>query len=394
MMKAKKMFWIGLFFLIAGAQRPSRAASAWENLGIKAKSACLIDASSGQVLYSKNPRLRVPPASITKIMSLIVIMDAIDDKLLAWDENVKVSREASQMGGSQIWLKEGEEMPVRDLVKAVAVVSANDASAALAEKIYGENALFVKKMNARGKMLGLTDTHFVNEHGLPDPGQYTSAYDVALMSRDLILRHPAVLRFTSIWIDSLRGGKSFLRNTNRLLKEYPGADGLKTGYTAQAGFCLSATAVQKDFRLISVVMGADTEDERLAETKKLLNYGFRFFDRVRVAEEGARAPGKVFIKGGRLERVAPVVKRDFAVLVPKGKGDLVETRIVQKKNLRAPVKKGAAVGALVAELEGRKLAEAPLVAPEKIVRANFLVQAWRWLRDLFFGWRKTRPAVK
>ena len=243
-------------------------------LTVDARAAVLMDPVSGKVLYAQNENLRLPPASVTKVMTMLLILEAVDRKKVSWDEKIIVSATAAGMGGSQVYLKEGEEFTLRELFKTIAVVSANDASAAVAEYLYGSIEDFVDAMNLKARNLGLKNTHFANETGLPDPGHYSSAYDLAVMSREL-LKYPEVLKFTSIWLDTFRDGQFTLRNTNELLKVYRGADGLKTGHTAEAKFCLAATAKKGEFRLLSVIMGASSDAKRVAETKKLLDYGYR-----------------------------------------------------------------------------------------------------------------------
>ena len=249
---------------------PARA----DELSLDAPSALLMEKRTGTVLYAKDEHTPREPASVTKVMTLLLTMEAIDSGALSYDDTVSGSAHAASMGGSQIWLKEGEKMRVEELIKAVCVVSGNDAAVALGEHLAGSEEAFVARMNERAKELGMNDTHFVNCTGLPAEGHLTSACDIALMSRELILKHPDIRRFTTIWMDSLRGGQSMLVNTNKLVRFYDGATGLKTGSTSTARYCISATAERDGMELIAVVLGGSTSDKRFTDAKTLLNYGF------------------------------------------------------------------------------------------------------------------------
>ena len=241
---------------------------------VSCPSALLMEKQTGTVLFAQDEHTPREPASVTKIMTLLLVMEAIDSGALSYDDVVTGSAHAAGMGGSQIWLKENEQMTVRDLLKAVCIVSGNDAAVALAEHLAGSEDAFVERMNARAQELGMNDTHFVNCTGLPAAGHLTSACDIALMSRELILHHPDIRQFTTVWMDSLRGGESMLVNTNKLIRFYDGATGLKTGSTGSAGYCLSATAEKNGMELIAVVLKGKTSDERFSDAKSLLNYGF------------------------------------------------------------------------------------------------------------------------
>lgn len=357
---------------------------------LKAPSAVLASAETGQVLYEKNPDVRVAPASITKVMTMLLAMDAVDSGKASLDDVVITSTAASQIGGSQIWLMEGEQMSLGDMMKAIAIVSANDAAYAVSESIAGSAEDFVRQMNERARSLGMKDTHFENPDGLPAPEHYSSARDIAIMSRELVTKHPKVLEWTRIWTDQLqrkgprvRQEQSFLRNTNELVIRYPGADGLKTGMTDEAGYCLSATAKRDDVRLVSVAMGLPTNEDRLEDTIKLLNYGFREFDRVGVAKKGDTV-GKLRVPNGRREMIPVVVDVDFVAFAAKGKQNLVDTRLVSDER-RAPIRKGEKVGRVVASLDGRDVASVDVVAAEDVPRANFLTVIIRGIRDFFRG---------
>lgn len=367
--------------VLAGAAAPPE---------LKARSAVLTSAETGQVLYEKEADLRVAPASITKVMTMLLTMEAVDSKRVSLDDVVTTSTEASQIGGSQIWLAEGEQMKLGDMMKAIAVVSANDAAYAVSEFIAGSAADFVNQMNEKAKELGMNNTHFENPDGLPAPNHYSTARDIAIMSRELVTKHPKVLEWTSVWTDTLartgprvRQEESFLRNTNELILRYPGADGLKTGMTDEAGYCLAGTAKQDGVRLISVVMGLPTNEDRIQDTIKLLNYGFREFDRVAVAKKGD-VVGKIRVPNGRREEVPAAASTDFVAFVEKGKKDLVETTI-ESAERRAPIRKGDKLGAVVASLDGRELARVDLVATEDVPRANIVTVIIRAIRDFFRG---------
>jgi len=352
-----------------------------EAFSIDAKAAVLMEPVSGKVLYAQNEHERLPPASVTKVMSMLLIMEAVDSGRIGWEEKIITSTMAAGMGGSQIYLKEGEEMTLRDMFKAIAVVSANDASTAVAEHLYGSDVDFVDAMNARAKKLKLKNTHFANETGLPDPDHYSSAYDLAVISREL-LKYPEVLKFTSIWMDSLRDGKFILRNTNELIRVYQGADGLKTGHTSEAKYCLAATAKRGDFRLLSVILGAESDAARVAQTKRLLDYGFRNFQWKPVFES-KKVIGRVYIKGAKQEQVPVQLRSDFGVVVERGKELVVTTRITSSKNIKFPIKSGARIGTISAVLDGKVIGQAPVYAAENVEEANFLVKGWRWIRDFF-----------
>jgi D-alanyl-D-alanine carboxypeptidase (penicillin-binding protein 5/6) len=357
---------------------------------LKAKSAILIDAETGQVLYEKDPDVRLAPASVTKVMTMLLAMEAADTGKVSYDDMVVTSTAASEIGGSQIWLMEGEEMKFEDMLKAVAIVSANDAAFALSEHIAGTEPDFVRLMNEKAKELDMKNTHFQNSDGLPASDHYSSARDIAIMSRELITKHPKILEWTSTWTDWLqrlhpraKQKESFLRNTNELVIKYPGADGLKTGMTNEAGFCLSATAKKNDTRLIGVVMALSSNDERLDDTIKLLNYGFREFDRVVLAAHG-ESVGSVRIPNGRQEMVVAGVDKDYTVLVDKGKMDLITTEFVPDER-KAPISKGDRVGQVIVSLDNKEIARVNVVSTEDVPRAGFFTVLSRGIRDFFRG---------
>lgn len=353
------------------------------NFKIEAAAALLMDPVSGRVLYEQDGHKRLPPASVTKVMSMLLIMEAIENGQIKWSDKVATSTLAAGMGGSQIYLKEKEEMTVTELFKAVAVVSANDASTVLAEYIYGSDVDFINAMNERAKELGLENTNFVNETGLPASGHYSSAYDLAVMSREL-LKHPKVLEFTSIWMDSLREGQFILKNTNELIRVYSGADGLKTGHTSEAKYCLSATAQRDGFRLLSVILGTDSEGARVNETKRLLDYGYRNFIKLLI-HEGDKEIGEVHIPRAKQQQVAVKVNQDFQVVVNREKAKQVITELKLDNKLKLPLAAGARVGVAIARLDGEELGQTVLYTVGEVKSANILVRGWRWIWSFFKG---------
>jgi D-alanyl-D-alanine carboxypeptidase (penicillin-binding protein 5/6) len=342
-----------------------------------------MDPISGKLLYAQNENQRLPPASVTKVMTMLLILEAVQHHKIRWNEKILVSRTAEAMGGSQVFLKEGEEFTLRELFETIAVVSANDASAAVAEYLYGSIEDFVDVMNRRAQSLGLKNTHFANETGLPDPEHYSSAYDLAVISREL-LKHPEVLKFTSVWTDTFRGGKFNLRNTNELLKVYRGTDGIKTGHTDEAKFCLSATAKKGDFRLLSVILGADTAAKRVAESKKLLDYGYRNFQ-WQVIKKANTNVGKIYIENAQPQYIPVNVKSNFGAVVERGMDQLIETQLTPLRNLKLPLKPGQLVGVAKAVIRGNVVGETTVYSLVKAKRAGFLVRWWRMFRNYVAG---------
>ena len=305
------------------------------------------------------------PASVTKIMTLLLVMEAIDSGALSYDDVVTGSAHAAGMGGSQIWLKENEQMTVRDLLKAVCIVSGNDAAVALAEHLAGSEDAFVERMNARAQELGMNDTHFVNCTGLPADGHVTSAYDIALMSRELILRHPDIRQFTTVWMDSLRGGESMLVNTNKLIRWYDGATGLKTGYTASAGYCISATAEREGMELIAVVMKGETSDKRNTDAKALLNYGFSAYTLVSAAPEEPLPALPVTM--GEAEQVGLTLpETGVTAVVEKAQASSLEYRVDLPETLAAPIQQGQQVGTLTLCSGDTEVLTVPILAAESV----------------------------
>ena len=328
-------------------------------LQVHAKGAVLMDQGSGQVLFEQDSRVHLPIASVTKVMTLLLVMEELEGGRLRWEDTVTCSSTAASMGGSQIWLEPGEIMTVEELVKAAVVVSANDACAALGEHIGGTIEGFVARMNARAAELGMKDTCFKDCSGLDDSG-YSCAYDVAVMSRELI-KHREIQKFTTIWMDSLRGGASQLVNTNKLVRHYKGATGLKTGTTSAAGHCLSATAQRDGTAFVAVVLGCDTTEHRWSGARALLDYGFANYTAYTPATEGlVLSPVKVL--GGQLTEVTPAADTPEPLLLKKGTEAQVETRIELAADVEAPVVEGQILGSWKLMLGEELLAEYPLRA--------------------------------
>ncbi len=338
---------------------------------VNAKSAVLMEASTGEILMSKNAHEKVWPASVTKIMSLLLITEAVDQGKIALTDVVTVSREASQKGGSQIWLKEGEQMTVDDLLKATAVASANDACSALGEYIAGSDTAFVKMMNDRAKELGMNDTNFENCTGLDDTAEnhVTSAYDVAIMSRELI-KHERIRNYTTIWTDTLRGGETQLVNTNKLIRFYKGATGLKTGTTSKAGCCVSATAERDGLSLIAVVMGSDSSDDRFSGARAMLDWGFANYSLVELAVEPSLITD-VNVLGGTTDKITPqVTEKKFAV-VEKGEEDKIASVPELSIDVEAPVEQNQVLGTVKFMLGETEVGSINLCAPEAVEKMSF-----------------------
>ena len=339
------------------------------DMQIAGKSALLMDIATGTVLYEQNAHEKLAPASVTKVMTMLLIMEAIDSGKIGWNDTVTTSETAAAKGGSQIYLKVGETMTVSDMVKSIAVSSANDCACAMAEHIAGSEAGFVEKMNQRAKELGMNDTHFVNCTGLDDDAaaaeHLTSAYDIALMSRELMKYHPDIQKYTTIWMDTVRDGAFGLANTNKLIRFYPGATGLKTGFTANAGYCLSATAERDGLGLIAVVMGCTTSQERFAACKQLLDYGFANYALV---QPQLQEENPVPVKLGTADTVNAVPAEDKALLIDKSQRDSVTTQVQLEEQVSAPVSKGQKLGTMTVKAGDQVLAQVSMVAETAVPR--------------------------
>lgn len=339
---------------------------------ISAKSAILLDFNTGKVLYSKNENEPLAMASMTKVMSMLLIMEKIDDGSLKYDDIVEISTESSSMGGSQIFLNPGDKYKVVDLLKGVAMASANDAVVALAEKTYGSKEHFIEAMNKKAESLGLKNTHFVNVHGLDEEGHYSSAYDMSVMAREL-LKHEKILDFTRVYEEYLTkpdGSQIWLVNTNKLVRFYDGVDGLKTGFTQNAGYCLTATGKKNNLRLISVVMGEESIEKRSSDTVKLLNYGFNTF-KVNLIKNKSEILGKVNVQKGKKENVDVVLVNDLIELLnASDKPSNYKFKILVDK-ITAPVKKGDVIGKVkVLNDNGILISEVDITVNENVLKAN------------------------
>ena len=349
-----------------------------DSLKLDCKSAILIEANTGKVLYEQNPDEALPPASVTKIMTLLLVMEAIESGKISLTDSVSVSERAAGMGGSQIYLEVGETMSVEDMIKSVVIASANDAACALAEHVSGSEDAFVKAMNDRAQELGMTQTHFENTNGLDDTAEnhVTSARDIAIMSAALI-KHKKILEYSSIWMDTVRGGLFTLTNTNRLVRYYKGCTGLKTGSTAKAGFCISATAERDGMHLVAVIMGAETRDVRNSEAARLLDFGFANYA---IYSHSGGTAGKIRVTGGESDS-ASLKYSDFSCLAEKGGGKL-EAKVVLPESVAAPISKGDAVGEIVFTLDGKEVGRQDVCASEDVERIGFFGIWWRMLGKL------------
>ena len=341
------------------------------DMDLPVKSAILMDVATGTILYEQDAHTPLAPASVTKVMTMLLIMEAIDSGAIGWKDMVTASESASAKGGSQIYLKVGEQMSVADMVKAIAVSSANDCACAMAEHIAGSEAAFVEKMNSRAKELGMNDTHFVNCTGLDDDAaaadHKTSAHDIGVMSRELLKNHPDIKKYTTIWMDTLRNGTFGLSNTNKMVRFYPGATGLKTGFTSKAGYCLSSSAQRDGMELVAVVMGAKTSAERFSACKSLLDYGFSTYALVTPQVEQMSVP----VKLGTADSVTAEPAEDPTLLMEKAQKNMVTTEIQLDESVNAPVSKGQKLGTLTVKAGEYVLKQIPLVAKEGVGRLTF-----------------------
>ncbi len=352
---------------------------------LNARSAILVETETGEILYEKNPHLELPPASMTKIMTMLLVMEAEEEGRARLEDKLVVSELAASMGGSQIWLEPGEEMALEDLMKAIAIVSANDACVAVAEYLYGTEESFIKRMNDKAKELGLKNTYFYNTNGLPpdDPsveGNYTSAYDLAVMTKEL-LKYPKVLEWTSTWIDYLRDGDSVLNNTNRLVRHYQGADGMKTGYTDEAKYCVTATAHRNGLRFISVIMAADNSQTRFNEASQLLSYGFSLYHGLELGQEN-EVLQELEIKNGKEEFAQGILKDELIVPVKKGEEDQISKEIKLNEKIKAPLKKGEKIGEYHIFKGNLLLKKEDIVIDRDIERASLFQLILRFIKQL------------
>ncbi len=350
-------------------------------LNLDAESAILIEQNSGQILYSHNIHEKLHPASVTKIMSLLLIMEALDSGKITLETQIPCSENAANMGGSQIWLDPRENLSVNDMLKAIAVVSANDCVTAMAEYLGGSTENFVKMMNEKAKELGMNDTNFVNCHGLDEDEHLTSAYDISIMSRELLTKHPQITNYTTIWTDSLRDGKSALSNTNKLVRNYSGCTGLKTGSTSKALFNLSASATRNDLSLIAVVMKAPTSAIRFSNASTLLDYGFNSFSYKSFATQGELFKS-IQVTKGTSDSINIVYETSPSFLIKKGEESNITYEINLPESIQAPITQGQQLGTISYYLNNEKIAEVNLIAENSINKITFI----NMMKSLFSNW--------
>ncbi|MCF2661491.1 D-alanyl-D-alanine carboxypeptidase family protein [Pseudoflavonifractor phocaeensis] len=380
----KRLSAVCLAALILSAAIPASSAVGEDaGLSLSCASSVLMEKETGTILYDQDSHAKLEPASVTKVMTLLLVMEAVDSGRLSPEDMVTVSAHAAGMGGSQVYLKEGEQMSVSEMIKCVTVVSGNDCAVALAEHLAGSETAFVSQMNQRARELGMADTNFVNCTGLPAQGHLTSAYDIALMSRELILNHPNIRQYTTIWMDSIRDGAFGLTNTNRLVRFYQGTTGLKTGSTDGAGFCISATAERDGMELIAVIMRSPTGPERFEDAKALLDYGFANYALVNAYPDAPLAPVDVLL--GTVSQVQPQLQRECRLLVRKGQEDQVSTKLTLAEDLEAPVEQGQTLGQLEVYVGEELRDTVPIVSAQQVDRLTVPGIFTRMLRQLLMA---------
>ncbi|KAB2334366.1 D-alanyl-D-alanine carboxypeptidase family protein [Bacillus mesophilum] len=361
------------FFMLTSFLPSAFAEEQKAELAEGAKSAILIERDTGTILYENNSKEQLPPASMTKVMTMLLIMEAIDEGKLTWDEKIRTSEYAASMGGSQIFLEPGEEMTTKEMLKGIAIGSGNDASVAMAERLAGSEDEFVEMMNSKAKELGLKNTFFKNPTGLPEEGHYSTAHDMSVMAKEL-LKYEDITSFTGTYESYLREGtdkKFWLVNTNKLVRFYPGVDGLKTGFTNEAKYCLTATAEVDGMRVIAVVFGAPTSKDRNAQVTKMLDYAFSQYKTHSVFERD-HTLGKVKVSKGEHKFVDAVTSEPISLLTKKGESiDNVKQKIELSEDIKAPVKKGDEVGKIIFEKDGKPIVESKLVAKEDSADASW-----------------------
>ena len=351
------------------------------SLNLESGSAILIEQSTGQILYSHNAHEQLRPASVTKVMSILLIMEQIDNGALSYTDQIGCSETARSMGGSQIWLDPRETLTVDEMLKAICVVSANDCVVAMAEHIAGSEEAFVQMMNDKAKELGMNDTIFKNCHGIDEDGHLTSAYDISLMSRELLQNHPDITKYTTIWMDSLRNGKSQLVNTNKLIKTYKGITGLKTGSTSLALYNLSASATRDNLSLIAVIMKAPSTKVRFAEAQKLLDYGFNKFSFKSFGNKNDIIQTVTVNKGVKYS-VDAILKNDAGTLIEKGKESQVSQSIELNNNIEAPINKGSKLGQITFSLDGHNIASVDLIASSDVDKISLFTMS----KKIIYSW--------
>lgn len=353
------------------------------DLGLNAKSAILMEESTGNILYESNPDERLPIASVTKVMTMLLIMEAVDSEKISLDDMVTVSENAMSYGGSTMFLETGEQLTVNDMLKGIAVASANDGCVAMAEHLAGSESAFVDMMNEKAKELGMENTHFMNTNGLDEDDHYSSARDVAIMSREL-MKHETIFNYTSIWMDTLRGGKFQLANTNKLIRFYDGANGLKTGSTSKALCCLSAAAKRNDMQLIAVVLGAPTSAERFASAKSLLDYGFANYA-VNTQITAGDEVQKIAVEKGVDKEVDVVAGDSCSTLVKKGQEDNITKEIKIDETITAPIEAGQKIGTMTISRDGEVIADIDLNASSAVEKKGIGLIIKDFFATIFFG---------
>lgn len=353
------------------------------DLGLNAKSAILMEESTGNILYESNPDERLPIASVTKVMTMLLIMEAVDSGKISLDDMVTVSENAMSYGGSTMFLETGEQLTVNDMLKGIAVASANDGCVAMAEHLAGSESAFVDMMNEKAKGLGMENTHFMNTNGLDEDDHYSSARDVAIMSREL-MKHETIFNYTSIWMDTLRGGKFQLANTNKLIRFYDGANGLKTGSTSKALCCLSAAAKRNDMQLIAVVLGAPTSAERFASAKSLLDYGFANYA-VNTQITAGDEVQKIAVEKGVEKEVGVVAGDSCSTLVKKGQEDNITKEIKIDETITAPIEAGQKIGTMTISRDGEVIADIDLNASSAVEKKGIGLIIKDFFATIFFG---------
>lgn len=353
------------------------------DLGLNAKSAILMEESTGNILYESNPDERLPIASVTKVMTMLLIMESVDSEKISLDDMVTVSENAMSYGGSTMFLETGEQLTVNDMLKGIAVASANDGCVAMAEHLAGSESAFVDMMNEKAKELGMENTHFMNTNGLDEDDHYSSARDVAIMSREL-MKHETIFNYTSIWMDTLRGGKFQLANTNKLIRFYDGANGLKTGSTSKALCCLSAAAKRNDMQLIAVVLGAPTSAERFASAKSLLDYGFANYA-VNTQITAGDEVQKIAVEKGVDKEVGVVAGDSCSTLVKKGQEDNITKEIKIDETITAPIEAGQKIGTMTISRDGEVIADIDLNALSAVEKKGIGLIIKDFFATIFFG---------
>ena len=353
------------------------------DLGLNAKSAILMEEATGNILYESNPDERLPIASVTKVMTMLLIMEAVDSGKISLDDMVTVSENAMSYGGSTMFLETGEQLTVNDMLKGIAVASANDGCVAMAEHLAGSESAFVDMMNEKAKGLGMENTHFMNTNGLDEDDHYSSARDVAIMSREL-MKHETIFNYTSIWMDTLRGGKFQLANTNKLIRFYDGANGLKTGSTSKALCCLSAAAKRNDMQLIAVVLGAPTSAERFASAKSLLDYGFANYA-VNTQITAGDEVQKIAVEKGVDKEVGVVAGDSCSTLVKKGQEDNITKEIKIDETITAPIEAGQKIGTMTISRDGEVIADIDLNASSAVEKKGIGLIIKDFFATIFFG---------